>query len=238
MRVEIPVIGVESRSAARFDIRKVAVWHARVNSAARNMGMEIAVVAVNNRGLSVLAGATGIWIKMGSPLMRPLAAIPRIVTISMFIMSDAMVPMVIDIDVIEADVIVVIMVAPSPTVWPPPGLRPDSEPGSVAESKAKAHVPIVRKARAVREQAEAKLALLQTQVAPLQQEINQLGRQFWVSKDQVKANNYDLSASRYRQVEQDDVYYEKPEVTIARLRELEQAGSTEMQQILSVIETT
>ena len=39
-----------------------------------------------------------------------------------------------------------------------------------------------------------------------QQEINQLGRQCWVSKDQVKANKYDLSASRYRQVEQDAVF--------------------------------
>jgi type I restriction enzyme M protein len=42
-----------------------------------------------------------------------------------------------------------------------------------------------------------------------------------VSKDQGKANNYDLSASRYRQVEQDEVFYEKPEVTLERLRELE-----------------
>jgi len=39
-------------------------------------------------------------------------------------------------------------------------------------------------------------------MAPLQNEINQLNRQFWVSKDQVQANKYDLSASRYRQIEQ------------------------------------
>ncbi len=77
------------------------------------------------------------------------------------------------------------------------------------------------KARMAREQGEKELSELQAKIAPLQQEINQLGRQFWVSEDQVKANNYDLSASRYRQVEQDDAFYERPEVTLARMRSLE-----------------
>ena len=80
-------------------------------------------------------------------------------------------------------------------------------------------------ARLAREKAEAELAELQAKIRPLQQEINQLGRQFWVNKDQVKANNYDLSASRYRQVEQDEVFYEKPEVTLERMRELDQVAS-------------
>src|SRR5207302_527607 len=78
-------------------------------------------------------------------------------------------------------------------------------------------------ARLAREKAEAELAELQAKIRPLQQEINQLGRQFWVNKDQVKANNYDLSASRYRQVEQDEVFYEKPEVTLERMRELDKS---------------
>ena len=78
-------------------------------------------------------------------------------------------------------------------------------------------------ARAARERAEAELTRLQTQITPLQTEINQLGRQFWVTKAQVKAKNYDLSASHYRQVEQDDVYYEKPAVTLDRLTKLEDA---------------
>ena len=70
---------------------------------------------------------------------------------------------------------------------------------------------------------QQKLEKLHEQMAPLQNEINQLNRQFWVSKDKVKANKYDLSASRYRQVEQDEVYYEKPEVTLRRLQQLETA---------------
>ena len=72
-----------------------------------------------------------------------------------------------------------------------------------------------------REKAEAELATLQVRITPLQTEINQLTRQFWVTKDQVKAHEYDLSASRYRQVEQDDEFYEQPHVTLKRLRQLE-----------------
>jgi hypothetical protein len=89
------------------------------------------------------------------------------------------------------------------------------------------------KARVAREQAEAELAELQSKIAPLQQEINQLGREFWVSKHQVKANNYDLSASRYRQVEQDETFYEKPDLTLERLGELERESSNVVRQLLN-----
>jgi type I restriction enzyme M protein len=84
------------------------------------------------------------------------------------------------------------------------------------------------KARAARETAEAELAELQSRMTPLQTEINQLTRQFWVTKDQVKANKYDLSASRYRQVEQDEEFYEQPRVTLARLARLEAVAAGEV----------
>jgi type I restriction enzyme M protein len=77
------------------------------------------------------------------------------------------------------------------------------------------------KARATREKAEAELAELQSRITPLQTEINQLTRQFWVTKDQVKANKCDLSASCYRQVERDEEFYETPSATLQRLRQLE-----------------
>ncbi len=64
---------------------------------------------------------------------------------------------------------------------------------------------------------------LHVRMSPLQNEINQLNRQFLVSKDQLKANKYDLSASRYRWVEQDEVFHEKPLTTLGRLQELEKA---------------
>ena len=84
------------------------------------------------------------------------------------------------------------------------------------------------KARAAREKAEAELAELQSRMTPLQTEINQLTRQFWVTKDRVKSNKYDLSASRYRQVEQDEEFYEDPKVTLKRLRQLEAAAAGEI----------
>ena len=88
-----------------------------------------------------------------------------------------------------------------------------------------AHDAVAEKARADRELAEVELATLNEQIGPLEKEINQLGRQFWVSKDQAKTNKYELSASRYRQVEQDEQFRETPEVTLARLKELDSAGA-------------
>ena len=84
------------------------------------------------------------------------------------------------------------------------------------------------KARAAREKAEAELAELQTRIAPLENEINQLTRQFWVTKDQVQANKYDLSASRYRLLEHDETFYEKPTVTLDRLHQLEKAAEADV----------
>jgi|GEM_PF-191583 len=83
-------------------------------------------------------------------------------------------------------------------------------------------------ARTAREQAEAELAELQARIAPLEREINQLSRQFWVLKDQIRANRYDLSASRYRQVDQEEAFHEQPEVALERLRALERAAEAQI----------
>ena len=71
----------------------------------------------------------------------------------------------------------------------------------------------------------------EARIAPLQSQIDRLGRQFWVTKAQVVANKYDLSASRYRQAEQDEAYYEAPQVTLGRLRQLEQVMDQELDQL-------
>ena len=83
-------------------------------------------------------------------------------------------------------------------------------------------------ARAAREKAESELAELQARIAPLEKEINQLTRQFWVAKEKVVAEKYDLSASRYRQVEHEEVFHEKPAVTLERLRKLEAAAENDV----------
>jgi len=79
------------------------------------------------------------------------------------------------------------------------------------------------------------LADLEARIAPLQAQIDQLTRQFWVTRKQVKANNYDLSASRYRQVEPDEAYYEKPQVTMERLLELERVMTQEIHDIKELL---
>ncbi len=83
--------------------------------------------------------------------------------------------------------------------------------------------------------ATERLAALDAQIAPLQAQIDQLTRQFWVTAAQVVENKYDLSASRYRQVEQDEVYYEKPGVTMARLLELERVMGEEIKELNELI---
>jgi type I restriction enzyme M protein len=65
----------------------------------------------------------------------------------------------------------------------------------------------------------------------MQAQIDQLTRQFWVDKERVADNKYDLSASRYREVEQDEAYYEKPQVTMERLLELEQVMAEEIRRL-------
>ena len=65
-------------------------------------------------------------------------------------------------------------------------------------------------------------------MTPLQDEINQLGRQFWVTTEQIVAQKYDLSASRYRDVEQDGVFCEKAVVTLERLRLLGDVGARQI----------
>jgi type I restriction enzyme M protein len=79
------------------------------------------------------------------------------------------------------------------------------------------------------------LADLEARIAPLQAQIDQLSRQFWVTRKQVKANNYDLSASRYCQVEPDEAYYEKPQVTMERLLELERVMAEEVQELKELL---
>jgi type I restriction enzyme M protein len=79
--------------------------------------------------------------------------------------------------------------------------------------------------------AQARLSELESQISAPQSELDRLTRQFWVTKEQVKANKYDLSASRYRQVDADAVYHEKPSVTLERLARLEKVLLDEIKEL-------
>jgi len=83
--------------------------------------------------------------------------------------------------------------------------------------------------------AKATLAGLQAQLSPLRAEYNRLSQQFWVSKAQVVANKYDLSASRYRQVEADVIFHEQPQVILERMLQLEQSIEEGIQQLSKLL---
>jgi type I restriction enzyme M protein len=79
--------------------------------------------------------------------------------------------------------------------------------------------------------AQTRLSNVESQISAPQSELDRLTRQFWVTKEQVKANKYDLSASRYRQVDADAVYHEKPSVTLERLARLESVMMNEITEL-------
>lgn len=78
------------------------------------------------------------------------------------------------------------------------------------------------------EKAKAQLAELEGKIAPIQAQIDQKTNHFWVKKADIVKHGYDLSASRYRAVKQDAVFYEQPGVTMARLLELDRVMEDEI----------
>ena len=83
--------------------------------------------------------------------------------------------------------------------------------------------------------AQTRLSNIESQISAPQSELDRLTRQFWVTKEQVKANKYDLSASRYRQVDADAVYHEKPSVTLERLARLEGVMASEIEELKKLV---
>jgi type I restriction enzyme M protein len=82
---------------------------------------------------------------------------------------------------------------------------------------------------------QSRLSNLHSLISGPQGELDRLTRQFWVTKEQVQANKYDLSASRYRQVEADAAYHEKPVVTLERLARLEELMASEINEIAKLL---
>ncbi len=66
----------------------------------------------------------------------------------------------------------------------------------------------------------------------LEKDINRQSPGFFVSKDEIKGNGYDLSINRYKEIEYEEVEYEHPKVILARLRVLED----EIREDLGVLE--
>ena len=46
-------------------------------------------------------------------------------------------------------------------------------------------------------------------------------KSFLVPKEEIVENNYDLSINKYKEIEYEEIVYEKPEVIIGKIKELE-----------------
>ncbi len=64
---------------------------------------------------------------------------------------------------------------------------------------------------------------------------NRKGRYFIVPVEEIHANKYDLSISRYKQIEHKDIEYEKPVVIMKRVLELEKEIAAEVQVITRML---
>ncbi|WP_392477022.1 N-6 DNA methylase [Nostoc sp. C110] len=54
-----------------------------------------------------------------------------------------------------------------------------------------------------------------------EQDTDRTGKAFFVSKEEIKGNGYDLSINRYKEIEYKEVKYEPPKVILQKLRDLE-----------------
>lgn len=61
---------------------------------------------------------------------------------------------------------------------------------------------------------------------------NRTDKAFFVPKDEIKSNGYDLSINRYKEIDYEEVEYEHPQVILRKIRELE----TEINQDLTELE--
>jgi len=58
---------------------------------------------------------------------------------------------------------------------------------------------------------------------------------FLVDKEEIKANDYDLSINRYKEIEYEKVEYDKPEVIMARLDQLALDISNKMEELRGLL---
>jgi len=58
---------------------------------------------------------------------------------------------------------------------------------------------------------------------------------FFVPADEIRANKYDLSISRYKEIEHKEIGYEKPEVIIGKVMKFETEIAAELKSLQSMI---
>jgi type I restriction enzyme M protein len=77
--------------------------------------------------------------------------------------------------------------------------------------------------------------LMQWRQREPQQSLKRSGKAFFVPKEEIKANGYDLSINRYKEVEYEEIEYESPKVILGKLKQLEaeiQADLAQLEEML------
>src|SRR6266404_4472553 len=85
---------------------------------------------------------------MRTPMMRPLPAVPRIESIVVLDVHYAWPPVVVDVNVIKADMIVIEVMPPTPFVRPPPWMAPCPQPFTGGKPETESDSPVIREAHA------------------------------------------------------------------------------------------
>ena len=79
-------------------------------------------------------------------------------------------------------------------------------------------------------------SLEKSPLTPLSKEGDRKGKAFFVPKDEIKYNGYDLSINRYKEIEYEEVEYDPPSIILGKLRNLEadiDQDLTELERLLS-----
>ena len=84
---------------------------------------------------------------MAAPVVRPFPAVPRVESVPVFGMRDVWSPVMINVNVIEADVIVIEVVPPTPFIRPPPRMPPCPQPFARSKPEAESNSPVVGEPR-------------------------------------------------------------------------------------------
>ena len=61
-------------------------------------------------------------------------------------------------------------------------------------------------------------------------------KSFFVSKKEIVENDYDLSINKYKEIVYEEVVYEKPEVIIAKIKELEKEIALNLEELEKMME--
>ena len=110
-----------------------------------NLRVEIAVVGAKRCATGMVVAR--IWAEVAAPIVRPFPTVPRVESVPVFGVRNAWSPVVINVNVIEADVNVIEVVPPTPLIRPPPRMPPRPQPFACSKPEAESLPPVVSEPR-------------------------------------------------------------------------------------------